>query len=786
VAAAVVASLLVLAVAFGVGSALGRGSSRFGGDGRVVTRFEVHPQMSGKIEDLASGPGGVVAVATEGRYAQPIQLALLNADGSPDRSFGSRGLVRPQLESGPPLLDDPVRIALTGRGGSLALLVAGSVETAKGQTAVQVRKYGADGRLDRSFGQGGVVAAPGVAVAALFATPGGGFILFADRYPGRGASFYGGIVSRFGRSGNRLAGGTPKKRLPAFESVYAEPGGGFLAEVGERETALVRFDPAGEVTGEAPTPTAGHSRFTLVGVDGEGRALGWMDESLVRLRPGDRTVDAHFHAALPPCGYEGHSTRPEGALTEVGGAILFVNDCGLVRIGADGAADPSFAGGGYSPAAAGAARLAAGPEGSIVYARFRGKQSLPVVGRVDSGGAPDGRFGSAGSVSLLLPAPRASTATALVADRGHLVAAGHSLCGGECETFALARYRARDGRLDHGFGKAGTALGATGLGGASGVAVAPDGDIVAVGSTPEGGLPPDKAKAFELEKFDPSGRLVHGFGKEGVVVDQIDPRVGRSEAEAVAIGPDGKILVAGLAGCRSAGLCLTVARYLPGGAPDRSFARRGVFQLDGGTEATGVAIQPDGRIVATGGEEGYFVTVRLMPDGRLDPSFGEGGVVVHRQRVEFKELADFSIGPQALALGPDGSVTVAGGTELSHAIFERYLPDGRRDPRFGHRGRLLVQHLGVAAIATTRCGIVAAGTMKVPGHESQMAVAGIGRDGRVHFPPHPLFGIDRRSSGAALVLTPGEAIVAGSRRSYSLNSEFALAATPLSTLLPRC
>jgi len=45
------------------------------------------------------------------------------------------------------------------------------------------------------------------------------------------------------------------------------------------------------------------------------------------------------------------------------------------------------------------------------------------------------------------------------------------------------------------------------------------------------------------------------------------------------------------------------------------------------SEAEGVVVQPDGKIVAAGGGAGYFVLARYTPDGELDPRFGRGGEV---------------------------------------------------------------------------------------------------------------------------------------------------------------
>lgn len=776
--------VLALVVALAAGSAFGRGASDSGQGWRVATRFEVHPQGGGRIADLATGPGGDLALATQGFYAQPISVAVLTADGSPDLEFSGDGLIQPQLEPGHPFADDPIRVILAGEGPHLSLTVAGTVDLPSGETEVEIRRYGADGRLDPSFGRRGVVDTPGREVAGLFPGPGGGLVLFAED-PGYYTSE---VVRRFGPDGSPIRSSRKPKGLSHIRAAFSRPGGGFLLEVGAERSnypSLIRLDRIGTPIGRPISKKDGWG-FELSAADADGQALGILGGKLVRLNPDDRTVDSDFRPSIPACSSGSGPAYPNAVLPEPDGRILVSVDCGLVRLESDGSLDPSFGGGHPVSAVGGSSHLALGAGGSIVFANWRDKGALPTVGRLDGSGATDAGFESTGSATLSLPAPRSSRAAGIIATGGKLIAAGTALCASECERFALARYGARSGRLDRSFGKDGTVTGKPNLGAASGLATTPDGDIVVVGSTPEPGRV-DHGTSFALEEFRPSGRPNLSFGKNGSTFVQVSNTDNeRSEATAVAVGSTGKIVVAGTAGCPRGEICFTVALFLRNGRLDRSFGHGGVFRMPGGIEATAVAIDGRNRVVATGGEEGYFITVRLTGRGRLDKSFGSGGIVVHRQRNSFKELYAGDLGPKALAIEEDGSIVVAGGNEASHAIFERYLPSGRRDPKFGHRGRLLVQPLGVTALATTRCGIVAAGTMYPEGREEQMAIAGLAHDGQVHFSPRPIFGDALRSNGAAVTLAGGRAIVAGGVRTYARSSEFALAATPLGELVPDC
>jgi uncharacterized delta-60 repeat protein len=118
------------------------------------------------------------------------------------------------------------------------------------------------------------------------------------------------------------------------------------------------------------------------------------------------------------------------------------------------------------------------------------------------------------------------------------------------------------------------------------------------------------------------------------------PSCGSSDesASAVAVQPDGKIVVAGRSdngGKRAvrSGAPLddfALVRYEADGRLDRSFGRGGIVVsslADGELIAEDVALQPNGAIVAVGGGSGSFVVARYRADGHLDGTFGDFGQV---------------------------------------------------------------------------------------------------------------------------------------------------------------
>jgi uncharacterized delta-60 repeat protein len=107
--------------------------------------------------------------------------------------------------------------------------------------------------------------------------------------------------------------------------------------------------------------------------------------------------------------------------------------------------------------------------------------------------------------------------------------------------------------------------------------------------------------------------------------------------------------------------------------------------------ASGVAMQPDGRIVAGGHVGGFFfvpgdfVVARYENNGSLDPTFGSGG------SLPGVVITDFGGDDQAscLAIQKDGKIILAGWTN-AQGFFEfalaRYSTDGTLDVSFGSGG----------------------------------------------------------------------------------------------------
>ena len=199
---------------------------------------------------------------------------------------------------------------------------------------------------------------------------------------------------------------------------------------------------------------------------------------------------------------------------------------------------------------------------------------------------------------------------------GSIVAVGSSR--GSPSQFAVARYLP-DGSLDRVFGNNGivTTPFDDADARAAALAIQPDGDIVVAGAR---GV--DQDPDFALVRYQPDGHLDLTFGIRGRVATDFGGS-GQEWADAVAIQADGSIVAAGTAipeiGPCGIGQQFGVARYLPDGAPDRTFGTDGMLttEIDGGSDnAHDIMVQPDGKLVVAGLSDGCgngkFVVVRYL------------------------------------------------------------------------------------------------------------------------------------------------------------------------------
>ncbi|MGE7388404.1 calcium-binding protein [Streptomyces sp. NPDC004126] len=256
------------------------------------------------------------------------------------------------------------------------------------------------------------------------------------------------------------------------------------------------------------------------------------------------------------------------------------------------------------------------------------------------------------------------------------------------------------GDLDPAFdgdGRVATDFGGGGYDESRGMVIQPDGKIVTVGLTvPAAGGYSD----FALARYNPDGSLDTTFNGDGDNDGRIqtDLRGGDDVADAVAVQPDGKLVVAGYSAEPDTAGSFTVARFNPDGSLDTAFGTGGFAVTDFGTggaqEAYGVVIQPGGAIVAAG-ESGTDVAVARYnaADGSLDTSFdGDGKVTT--------AFAGGAAGARDVTIQSDDKIVIAGRagynypSEDSDFALARYNPNGSLDTDFDGDGRVTTGFAG--------------------------------------------------------------------------------------------
>ena len=182
------------------------------------------------------------------------------------------------------------------------------------------------------------------------------------------------------------------------------------------------------------------------------------------------------------------------------------------------------------------------------------------------------------------------------------------------------------------------------------------------------------------------GDLDATFGGGGIVTTRVTPRE-TSGANAVAIQADGKI-VAARRDAGSNGERFAIVRYNVDGHLDGTFGHDGRVRTSFAARrcvvADAVAIQPDGKIVAAGiqGCRGSFALARYLPNGKLDPSFGGDGKVVTRFRSGKRYSESFSV-----VIQPDGRIVAGGSCCGSRLLRSGSIPSERQARRELRRRR---------------------------------------------------------------------------------------------------
>ena len=355
--------------------------------------------------------------------------------------------------------------------------------------------------------------------------------------------------------------------------------------------------------------------------------------------------------------------------------------------------------------------------GNVVMAGATSNGQSALAGITRTGGIDPGFGGPDGFVLYNLSSSTDSLLSLVRMSDGRYVGCGvYFNTLGTANDFIVARFMS-DGSLDTTFNGTGYAVTPFALSGPGGdlfdqcnaVAVDADGSIVAAGVTDENG-PPHVA----LARYTADGALDGGFGAGGIVdINAGASSNASSEAHALLIQPDGKLLVAGYA-TGTGNSDFLVMRLHADGTFDSAFGSNGIVRTPigpGEDIANAMVLQPDGRIVVAGtavatDNRHDFAIARYTNTGALDPSFGTGG------------FTTTPVGPgddvaYALTRMPWGRYIAAGSARVSTSAagtdlaLVSYNADGSVDRFFGNLGTV---RLDVSANSTANDAVYALAT----------------------------------------------------------------------------
>lgn len=722
------------------------------GDGGLVTTDFLGPNTDFGRDVVAVQADGktVVVGSTRSLNQTDFAIARYNSDGSLDATFGIDGTVTTDFGS---FQDQALAVAIQDDG---KIVAAGySWSGSPNHQDFAIARYNYDGSLDSSFGTGGLVTtdfnftselaqavaiqADGQIVVAGYTNSGGyptytDFALVRYNYDGTLDTDFGtgGIVTtHFGYTNDY-----------AFD--VAIQANGNIVVVGESNSgypnygdfAIARYNPDGSLdnsfgsSGLVVTDFGGSSSAYGVAIQGDDRIVlagqsnqpgTGFDFSLARYNINGSLDTSFGTGGLVITDFGNSADYAYGVAIQGDGNIVAAGyshqestnyDFALARYDTSGNLDSSFGTGGLvitaftadASSRDAAMGVAIDINGKIVLAGYSDSSHISgydfALARYDTFGSLDASFGNGGLVTTdFFGSDRDQSWLQVVAVQADgkivMVGATHSAHSSD---FAIARYHP-DGSLDMSFGNDGTVTTdfESGYDWPYAVAIQADGKIVVVGES-RSGYP--TYMDFAMARYNSDGTLDTSFGDAGTGLVTTAISTGNDAASGVLIQPDGKIVLVGWAhNIGSDRYDFALARYNPDGSLDASFDEDGLVTSNFGSDSSGfsVAIQADGKIVAAG--EWYassttyrdFALVRYNINGSLDTSFGSGGLV----NTDFSSAYDSG---SSVVVQPDGKIVVAGyshqgATNIDFAL-ARYDTNGNLDATFGTGGLVVTDFAG--------------------------------------------------------------------------------------------
>lgn len=332
--------------------------------------------------------------------------------------------------------------------------------------------------------------------------------------------------------------------------------------------------------------------------------------------------------------------------------------------------------------------IALQPDGKIVIVG-QGNAVFAVT-RLNPDGSFDTTFDGDGRVLTDVAGGLSDAISVEILPDGKILVSGYAASPGPTgQDFALVRYNS-NGSLDTTFdtdGKVTTDFGSATIEAAMNILIQEDGKYVLAGRTVAAG------NDYAIARYNTDGSLDTTFDADGKVV--ISPTPGNDLMWSAAIQANGRILVAGSFAGATADF--GVIRLTTSGALDPQWDGDGIVSTDiAGTtdQATGLAIQADGRIVAAGSASMTttdFAIVRYNANGTLNAAgFGTGGKVT----TDFNSSTDTANG---IVIQPDGRIVAIGQSNqngTTDVAIARFTSDGALDTSFDGDGRVVTDFSG--------------------------------------------------------------------------------------------
>ena len=360
--------------------------------------------------------------------------------------------------------------------------------------------------------------------------------------------------------------------------------------------------------------------------------------------------------------------------------LFCVFTLGLNVYAVPGALDTSFDGDGKTTTQIGlggeARDVLIQPDGKIVVTGISyssvGDPDISLA-RYNTDGSLDTGFGTGGTVLLPESGNQMGKSVAIQAD-GKLLVVGHAVGTSSLPTLAVYRFNANgsvdttfgtNGRVVHNFPSANTG---------NHIVLQPDGKML-IGASLDG--------KFTVFRLNSDGALDTSFNLIGY--NSLNEPFNQAAGVAVVLlQPDGKIVAAGQAG--SSGDAGLWTRFSSDGIAESSLIRTNFVIWDG-------AIQTDGKIVfagrTTSAQIKHFGITRYNADKTLDTTFGNLGT----NQVIFSSIFSLSQSEAtALAIQPDGRIIVGGyntGSINRDFALVRFNSSGFLDVGFGNSGKVL-------------------------------------------------------------------------------------------------